>query len=572
MLSAFLSSMSPNAGLEMVKRPPEMAPEGPGSNSIRRNGGVLQQFGNGPFSGDFCSTCQALLTANGAFDDDRQAGEMPGGKLARGSDEKHGGFAQRLLLDIPVNGAEAAPQTMTRPFDLPTRTLQRSGAPIGRGPSVLVNRIGKESRRAETARHELKLPPAQTRLTAERIPAPGDIASPVAIPLPETAGQSPAVSSAQASPRPESMDNGSPTRETREFALAHSNLQTIFSIRDRQEARPEDKVLQNPAVPESRVSLPDVEIKSRASAVRETPTAPSQNGAPATTDADSHEGKERAAAEAMRGHEPHKQAPALSPEKEMSGSNSVHPRTAKGAFQALPERLQIRARQASPNVSGLRVQTSRSANSSMQLRSSDHQHLGSEMVRDFSTMHIESPRDIPEVAHATPRSSGANSSGGEVLAALDADRADSAQTWVRAGRHEAEAGYQDPELGWVTVRARAATSGIHAALVPGSMEAALPLSDHLAGLNAYLADHHAGVHPVSVSSPEVARDDLSAGQGMNQGPAQGDGRDQSSGSGGAQPGPARRIQQDATSNTQSIDAIGSPTDFGRQRGTINLVV
>jgi hypothetical protein len=78
----------------------------------------------------------------------------------------------------------------------------------------------------------------------------------------------------------------------------------------------------------------------------------------------------------------------------------------------------------------------------------------------------------------------------DTFAALDAERMGSPATWIHAGTHHAEAGYLDPALGWVGVRADAAGNGVHATVLPGSGEAAQVLGSHLAGLNSYLSEHH----------------------------------------------------------------------------------
>jgi hypothetical protein len=92
----------------------------------------------------------------------------------------------------------------------------------------------------------------------------------------------------------------------------------------------------------------------------------------------------------------------------------------------------------------------------------------------------------------------------ETFAALDSATSGPDTTWIRAGAHHAEAGYLDPSLGWVSVRADSTASGVHAALVPGSPEAASALGNHLAGLNAFLADHHGQASPVTLASPASA--------------------------------------------------------------------
>ena len=99
----------------------------------------------------------------------------------------------------------------------------------------------------------------------------------------------------------------------------------------------------------------------------------------------------------------------------------------------------------------------------------------------------------------------------DAFAALDGAVAGAAPAWVHAGATRAEAGFEDPALGWVGVRAELGNGGVHASIVPGSTDAALELGSHLAGLNAYLAEHHAGVSMVTLSGAEGRSIDAGAG-------------------------------------------------------------
>ncbi len=96
---------------------------------------------------------------------------------------------------------------------------------------------------------------------------------------------------------------------------------------------------------------------------------------------------------------------------------------------------------------------------------------------------------------------GAEKSAEGAFAALDAQPNSAAVTWVHAGRDRAEAGFEDPALGWVAVRAEMGAGGVHAAIVPGTAEAAEALGGHLAGLSAHLAEQRVGVSALSMSSP-----------------------------------------------------------------------
>ncbi|MGP8173171.1 MAG: hypothetical protein ACLP7O_01330 [Terracidiphilus sp.] len=112
----------------------------------------------------------------------------------------------------------------------------------------------------------------------------------------------------------------------------------------------------------------------------------------------------------------------------------------------------------------------------------------------------------------------------ETFAALDAGTTTGTPIWIHAGAQRAEAGFQDPALGWIGVRADGSGGGIHAALVPGSADAAQALGGHLAGLNAYLAEQHTPVESLTLAAPE-GRSDQSASQGMHPGAGQNSGQD-----------------------------------------------
>jgi hypothetical protein len=109
----------------------------------------------------------------------------------------------------------------------------------------------------------------------------------------------------------------------------------------------------------------------------------------------------------------------------------------------------------------------------------------------------------------------------ETFAALDAGSTVGTPSWVHAGSREAEAGFEDPALGWVSVRADLSASGVHAAVVPGSTEAAEVLSGHLPGLSAYLSEEHAPVTTLTVAAPGNSGVETGRDQGMSQGADQG---------------------------------------------------
>jgi hypothetical protein len=112
----------------------------------------------------------------------------------------------------------------------------------------------------------------------------------------------------------------------------------------------------------------------------------------------------------------------------------------------------------------------------------------------------------------------------EAFATLDTAGTPAATTWIHAGTQRAEAGYQDPALGWVGVRADLSGGGVHAQLVPGSADAALALGSHLEGLNAYLAEHHTPVETLTLTAPEGGWPGMGSGQGTGEGMQQGAGQ------------------------------------------------
>ena len=101
--------------------------------------------------------------------------------------------------------------------------------------------------------------------------------------------------------------------------------------------------------------------------------------------------------------------------------------------------------------------------------------------------------------------------GNNPFSALDADQAAGSMHWIHAGAHRAEAGYLDPALGWVSVRAEAVNGGIHAAVMPGSPEAAHVLGGHMTGLSSHLAQQHGNTATVTLDSTPDGRDGLGWG-------------------------------------------------------------
>jgi hypothetical protein len=103
------------------------------------------------------------------------------------------------------------------------------------------------------------------------------------------------------------------------------------------------------------------------------------------------------------------------------------------------------------------------------------------------------------------------------FSALDAGSLPGTPAWTYAGSQHAEAGFRDPALGWVSVRADLNGGGIHATLVPSSPEAAQALNGHLAGLSTHLVEQQSPVTSVTMSSPSGNGVENGMGQRMQQG-------------------------------------------------------
>ena len=139
----------------------------------------------------------------------------------------------------------------------------------------------------------------------------------------------------------------------------------------------------------------------------------------------------------------------------------------------------------------------------------------------------------------------------DTFAALDAAASAPAAGWIHTGARHAEAGYLDPALGWVSVRAEASSGALHAVIVPGSSEAAQTLAGHLAGLNSYLAERHGPGSHASMAAPQAASGDAAFGQA---GP--GSGRDPSQ-QNAPQPGAADPVH-DETASHPAVRATHNP--------------
>jgi hypothetical protein len=106
------------------------------------------------------------------------------------------------------------------------------------------------------------------------------------------------------------------------------------------------------------------------------------------------------------------------------------------------------------------------------------------------------------------------------FAALDAHNTEPATTLLQVGSHHAEAGYLDPSLGWVGVRASGSGGALHATIVPGSGDAAQALGGHLTALNSFVTEHHGRSSTVTVASADHGQQQSAYSQAGNSSPQQ----------------------------------------------------
>jgi hypothetical protein len=174
------------------------------------------------------------------------------------------------------------------------------------------------------------------------------------------------------------------------------------------------------------------------------------------------------------------------------------------------------------------------------------------MARDLSGVRNSSNSTV----ESDEKSAGSNSaaSAHETFAALDGDASTSNATWVHTGSRQAEAGFQDPSLGWVGVRADASGTGIHASLLPGSTEAGQALGSHLAGLNTYLDEHHTPVESLTVATPDSQS--AGTGQGMYQGAGQQGGQESQTGAQSQSGSLSVSSQSRATASSEVSTVVG----------------
>jgi hypothetical protein len=122
-----------------------------------------------------------------------------------------------------------------------------------------------------------------------------------------------------------------------------------------------------------------------------------------------------------------------------------------------------------------------------------------------------SPLDSRGLSSLSATSNAGQAPGGDVFRSMDGDTGLPSGAWIHAGSHRAEAGYLDPALGWIGVRAEASAGGVHASLVPSSADAAQILGGHLGDLNSFLSERHAQPATVTLAGAETGSNSLASG-------------------------------------------------------------
>ena len=156
----------------------------------------------------------------------------------------------------------------------------------------------------------------------------------------------------------------------------------------------------------------------------------------------------------------------------------------------------------------------------------------------------------------------------ETFSSLDAGADNATTNWIHAGTQHAEAGFQDPALGWVGVRADLNADGIHATLTPGTADAAQALGSHLAGLHAHLAAEHVPVTSVLLAPAKGSEAGMGGNQGMSQETGQNpDGHAPPQPQAGTQTFQQPRTLLAATDSPERADASASFAGISRPKGS-----
>ncbi len=152
----------------------------------------------------------------------------------------------------------------------------------------------------------------------------------------------------------------------------------------------------------------------------------------------------------------------------------------------------------------------------------------------------------------------------EAIASLDAAPAVGTPSWLHAASRQAEAGFQDPALGWVGVRADLNGGIVHATVVTSSSEAAQALSGHLAGLSSYLTEQQTPVATLTITTSGGSGLEASTDQSMQQRAGQNAEQSAAAGSPQGASAPASALPLSAAIQSSGFDMA---VNVGDGRGT-----
>lgn len=126
---------------------------------------------------------------------------------------------------------------------------------------------------------------------------------------------------------------------------------------------------------------------------------------------------------------------------------------------------------------------------------------------DISTQSLDGSKSSPT------GKSDVELNGSTAFSALDSGNNTPPTTWITANPRAVEAGYHDSSLGWVSVRAQSDAAGVHATVMPVSVDAYQSLSSHIGGLSAYLSEHRSSIESVTIDTTNMDSTGQSSGNG-----------------------------------------------------------
>jgi hypothetical protein len=171
---------------------------------------------------------------------------------------------------------------------------------------------------------------------------------------------------------------------------------------------------------------------------------------------------------------------------------------------------------AKPSLAGESRQL-KPASATQEVRSTAHSAPAVETSSSVPISHISAEAHSNTNSVASTTSISAASAQHDPFSALDERPGSGSITWTHAGKQQAEAGFHDPSLGWVAVRADLHSGGVHAAVLASSSDSAAVLGSELAGLDAHLHEQQIAVSSFTVADAASQSMNQSMQQDMNHG-------------------------------------------------------